>query len=76
MAPEVVGRPLAEAESLLRAANIEFDTEVTRPTRHVFPVDEKCLYVVRQQVLADGRQRLTLAGKQRKEVAEDGLQNR
>ena len=76
MAPDVVGRPLAEAESLLRAANIEFDTEVTRPTWHVFPVDEKCLYVVRQQFLADGRQRLTLAGKQRKEVAEDGLQNR
>ena len=40
MAPDVVGRPLAEAESLLRAANVDFDTEVTRPTRHVFPVDE------------------------------------
>ena len=35
MAPDVVGRPLAEAESLLRAANIEFDTEVTLSLIHI-----------------------------------------
>lgn len=73
---DVVGYPLAEAASLLRAARIEFDTEMTGPTRHIFPVDEKCLYVVRQRVQADGRLCLLLAGKQRKEVFGDGVQNR
>lgn len=72
-APDVVGRAKEEAECLLRAAGIEFEEELTRPPRYVFPVDERCLYVVRQVFLADGRQRLTLAGKQRKEVSEDGL---
>ena len=72
-APDVVGRTKEEAERLLRAAGEAFTEEMTRPTRHVFPVDERCLYVVRQVFLADGRQRLTLAGKQRKEVSEDGL---
>lgn len=71
--PDVVGRTKEEAERLLQAAGVGFDAEVTRPTRHVFPVDESRLYVVRQVRLADGRQRLTLAGKQRKEVSEDGL---
>ena len=72
-APDVVGRTKAEAECLLRAADIAFDEEMTRPTRHVFPVDEHDLYVVRQVLSPDGRWRLTLAGKQRKEVSEDGL---
>ena len=72
-APDVVGRTKEEAERLLRAAGAAFIVEMTRPTRHVFPVDERCLYVVRQALLADGRWRLTLAGKQRKEVFEDGL---
>ena len=72
-APDVVGRTKEEAERLLRAAGEAFTEEMTRPTRHVFPVDESCLYVVRQVLLPDGRWRLTLAGKQRKEVAEDGL---
>lgn len=72
-APDVVGRTKEEAERLLRAAGEAFTEEMTRPTRHVFPVDERCLYVVRQVLLPDGRWRLTLAGKQRKEVFEDGL---
>ena len=72
-APDVVGRTKEEAERLLRAAGEAFTEEMTRPTRHVFPVDERCPYVVRQVLLPDGRWRLTLAGKQRKEVFEDGL---
>ena len=72
-APDVVGRTKEEAERLLRAAGEAFTEEMTRPTRHVFPVDERCLYVVRQVLLPDGRWRLTLVGKQRKEVFEDGL---
>lgn len=72
-APDVVGRTKEEAERLLRAAGEAFTEEMTRPTRHVFPVDERCLYVVRQVLLPDGRWRLTLAGKQRKEVFENGL---
>ena len=72
-APDVVGRTKEEAECLSRAAGAAFSVEMTRPTRHVFPVDESCLYVVQQVLLADGRWRLTLAGKQRKEMAEDGL---
>lgn len=71
--PDVVGRTKEEAERLLRAAGAAFSAEMTRPTRHVFPVDERCLYVVRQVLLPDGRWRLTLAGKQRKEVFEDGV---
>ena len=71
--PDVVGRSKAEAERLLRSAGVAFDEETTRPTRHVFPVDEHDLYVVRQVLRSDGRWRLTLAGKQRKEVFEDGL---
>ena len=72
-APDVVGRTKEEAERLLRTAGEAFTEEMTRPTRHVFPVDERCLYVVRQVLLPDGRWRLTLAGKQRKEAFEDGL---
>ncbi|MGP1470496.1 MAG: RNA-3-phosphate cyclase [Schwartzia sp. (in: firmicutes)] len=72
-APDVVGRTKEEAERLLRTAGESFAEEMTRPTRHVFPVDDRCLYVVRQVLLADSRWRLTLAGKQRKEVSEDGL---
>lgn len=49
MAIDVHGRPLAEAESLLQAAQINYNTEISRPSRSFFKVDEGCLYVIRQR---------------------------
>ena len=51
---DVVGRPLAEAETLLRAADIKYTTTVSRPTRDFFKIEEQALYVVRQQLQPDG----------------------
>lgn len=66
MAPDVLGRPLDEAEQLLLKAGCTWQKEITRPTRGFFKTDETCLYVVREIVLADGKILLTLAAKQRK----------
>ena len=68
MTPDVLGRPLEEAEQLLREAGIVYTVERTHPTRHVFSVDEEMLYVVRALICPDGSCRLTAAAKQRKEV--------
>ena len=68
MTPDVLGRPLDEAERLLRAAGVPYTVERTHPTRHVFPVDDARLYVVRVLTAPDGSCRLTAASKQRKEV--------
>ena len=68
MTPDVLGRPLEEAERLLREADVTYTVERTRPTRHFFPVDEEKLYVVRALMCPDGSCRLTAAAKQRKEV--------
>ena len=76
MRPDVAGRPLKEAERLLKAAQIEYEAELTCPTRHVFPLDEACLYVVRQRNRADGGLCLTVAARQRKEVSGHGVQDR
>ena len=71
MTPDVLGRPAEEAYRLLSEAGVEYTTELTRPTRSFFPVDEAKLYVVRVVKCPDGFCRLTLAAKQikpRKEV--------
>ncbi len=71
MTPDVLGRPAEEAYRLLLEAGVEYTTELTRPTRSFFPVDEAKLYVVRVVKCPDGSCRLTLAAKQikpRKEV--------
>ena len=65
-APDILARPLAEAEALLRKAGRSWQTEITRPTRDFFKTDETCLYVVREKILSDGEILLTLAAKQRK----------
>ena len=57
MTPDILARPLAEAEAMLR--------EVGRPW-HFFKTDSTCLYVVRVREQADGTILLTLAAKQRK----------
>ncbi len=66
---DVVGRPLAEAETLLRAADIKYTTTVSRPTRDFFKIEEHALYVVRQQLQPDGTLRLVLCARLRKEVS-------
>ena len=66
MAIDVIGRPLAEAEALLQAAQINYNTEISRPSRSFFKVDEGCLYVIRQRQREDGVLQLTLAARLRK----------
>lgn len=66
-APDILARPLAEAEALLREAGCSWQTEITRPTRDFFKTDNTCLYVVRVREQADGTIMLTLAAKQRKQ---------
>ena len=61
MTPDVLARPLAEAESLLREAGRSWQTEITRPTRDFFKTDNTCLYVVRERELPDGTLALVLA---------------
>ena len=68
MIPDVLGRPLDEAEHLLAQAGCAWQTEITRPVRDFFKTDEHCLYVVRQKTLPQGSVMLTLAAKQRKEA--------
>jgi hypothetical protein len=48
---DVIGRPLPEAESILREADIPYTVEVSRPIRDFFKTDDSCLYVVRQRQL-------------------------
>ncbi len=67
MTPEVLGRSAEEAEVLLREAGVAFTTELTRPTRNFFPVDDAKLYVVRAVTCPDASCRLTLAAKQKKQ---------
>ena len=68
MTPDILARPFAEAEAMLREAGRPWQTEITRPTRDFFKTDEHCLYVVRQRDLPQGIIMLTLAAKQRKEA--------
>jgi hypothetical protein len=49
--PDVVGRLLPEAESILRDAGVPYRVEISRPTRDFFKTDDACLYVVRQRQL-------------------------
>ena len=66
MASDVIGRPWAEAEQLLRQAGTHFQTEISCPTRDFFKTDSSCLYVVRERSLADGTLLVTLVAKQMK----------
>ena len=64
MIPDVLGRLAEEAYRLLLEAGVKYTTELTRPTRSCFPVDEAKLYVVRAVAGPDRSCRLTLAAKQ------------
>ncbi len=67
MAPDVLGRPFEEAAKLLADAGVKYTTELTRPTKNFFPVDDAKLYVVRAVICPDASCRLTLAAKQKKQ---------
>ena len=54
MALDVMALPWEVAEKRLQEAKISYETEISRPTRDFFPVDEHRLYVVRQCLQADG----------------------
>lgn len=64
MTPDVLGLSAEEAYRLLSDAGVKYTTELTRPTRKFFPVDEARLYVVRAINCPDHSCRLTLAAKQ------------
>ena len=64
MALDVMALPWKIAEAKLREAGISYITEIARPTRDFFPVDEDILYVIRERQMADGKLLLTLAAKQ------------
>ena len=66
MTPDILARPLAEAEAMLREAGRSWQMEITRPTRDFFKTDPTCLYVARVREPGDGTVLLTLAAKQRK----------
>ena len=66
MASDVIGRPWAEAEQLLRQAGTHFQTEISCPTRDFFKTDMNCLYVVRERSIADDTLLITLVAKQKK----------
>lgn len=61
--PDVIGRSWEEAEVLLREAALPYSTDLARPTKHFFPVDENQLYVIRGRYAPDGTLGLTLAAK-------------
>jgi len=69
VAPDVIGWTLEEAESLLQALQLQYKLEISRPTKDFFPVDDNCLYIIRQQAREDGSISLTIAAKQRREVS-------
>ena len=64
MSPDVLGRPAEEAYRILLEVGMKYTTELTRPTRNFFPVDEAKLYVVRAVTGPDRSCRLILAAKQ------------
>lgn len=64
---DVVGQPLSEAVSRLEQANCRYSVTVTKPSRNVFPLEDK-FYVIRQQLNADDTINLIAAAKMGKEV--------
>ncbi len=63
MIPDIVALPWEEGEKILQKSQIAYVTEIARPTRDFFPVDEQRLYVLRLRELR-GKLLVTLAAKQ------------
>ena len=64
MALDVMALPWEAAEARLKAAGVSYVSELAKPTRNFFPVDDTRLYVIRTRGLADGKLLVTLAAKQ------------
>ncbi len=63
MADDFIGRPWREVEAELRQGGLRYRTEITRPTRDFFKVDEKYLYVLREKKDPEGSLRFVLAAR-------------
>ena len=63
MADDFIGRPWHEVEAELRQSGLRYETEITRPTRDFFRVDEKYLYVLRERKGSEGSLRFVLAAR-------------
>jgi hypothetical protein len=60
---DTVGMPLAAAREALAERNIAYTVTVTRPARHIFPLADDALYVVRELRGEDGHRLLLAAAK-------------
>lgn len=64
---DLVAQPLLPAICKLEQHNIKYQVTVTKPSRHALPMTDE-LYVIRQQIGADGVCVLVVATKMGKEV--------
>ncbi|WP_425060890.1 hypothetical protein SCACP_16470 [Sporomusa carbonis] len=64
---DTVAQPLADVIVRLEQANIKYTVTITQPTRKAFQLEDT-LYVIRQQLDADGIYNLMAAAKMGKEV--------
>lgn len=64
---DTVAQPLSEVISKLEQNGSKYIVTVTKPSRTTFQLDDK-LYVIRQQLDADGTYNLIAAAKMGKEV--------
>lgn len=64
---DTVAQPLSEVICKLEQANIKYTVTVTKPARMTFKLEDT-LYVIRQQLDADGIYNLIAAAKMGKEV--------
>ena len=64
---DTVAQPLSEVINKLEQSDRKYTVTVTKPSRNMFQLDDT-LYVIRQQVNADGIYHLIAAAKMGKEV--------
>jgi|GEM_PF-1782578 len=64
---DLVAQPLSEAIYKLEQHSVKYDVTITKPSRHALPMTDE-LYVIRQQIGADGVRVLVVATKMGKEV--------
>ncbi len=64
---DTVAQPLTEVISKLEHDNCKYNITITKPSRNMFQLEET-LYVIRQQLNADGIINLVVAAKMGKEV--------
>ncbi len=65
---DTVAQPLTKVIDKLEQAKVKYTVTITKPSRNVFPLEDE-LYVVRQQLDADGILNLMAAAKMGKEVS-------